>query len=100
MEASAKSNMKRLFLELGGKSPNIVFADAADLGEAAKVSTAGIFRNSGEVCVAASRLLVEQSILDEFTEAMVECALKLKIGDPLDLKARPRWPLDPEATMS
>jgi len=65
MEYSARSNMKRVFLELGGKSPNIVFADAPDLDEAAKVAAYGIFRNAGQVCVAGSRLLVERSIHGE-----------------------------------
>nr|MCH9852593.1 aldehyde dehydrogenase family protein [Alphaproteobacteria bacterium] len=65
MQAAAQSNLKRLFLELGGKSPNIIFADTKDLSQAAKISAAGIFRNSGEVCVAGSRLLVEASIAEE-----------------------------------
>ncbi|MBV0911144.1 aldehyde dehydrogenase [Anianabacter salinae] len=84
MEASARSNMKRVYLELGGKSPNIVFADAPDLDEAAKVSAAGIFRNSGQVCVAGSRLLVERSIHDAFVERLVAAAERMKMGDPLD----------------
>lgn len=83
LEASAQSNLKRLYLELGGKSPNIVFADAPDLQQAAKVSAAGIFRNSGQVCVAGSRLLVEASIHDEFVAMMVEQAKALRVGDPL-----------------
>ena len=85
MQAAANSNMKRLYLELGGKSPNIVFADTENLAEAAKVSAGGIFRNSGEVCVAASRLLVERSILQEFSQAMIAEANAFKIGDPLDI---------------
>ena len=84
MEASAKSNLKRVYLELGGKSPNIVFADAPDLAEAAKVSAAGIFRNSGQVCVAGSRLLVQREIHDKFVEMLVENAEALRVGDPLD----------------
>ncbi len=60
---SARSNLKRVHLELGGKSPNIVFADVPDLKQAAKVSANGIFRNSGQVCVAGSRLLVQSAIL-------------------------------------
>ncbi len=86
MEASAQSNLKRLYLELGGKSPNIIFADAENLDEVAKVSAGGVFRNSGEVCVAGSRLLVERSILEKFTEAMMKAAQSFKIGDPLDMK--------------
>jgi gamma-glutamyl-gamma-aminobutyraldehyde dehydrogenase len=58
LEYSAQSNLKRVYLELGGKSPTIVFDDAKDLAQAAKVSANGIFRNSGQVCVACSRLLV------------------------------------------
>ena len=85
LEASAASNLKRCYLELGGKSPNIVFADAPDLAKAAKVSAMGIFRNSGQVCVAGSRLLVEASIHDEFVEALQAEAEALRVGDPLDL---------------
>ncbi|NIZ62035.1 aldehyde dehydrogenase [Sedimentitalea sp. CY04] len=85
LEASAASNLKRCYLELGGKSPNIVFADAPDLAKAAKVSAMGIFRNSGQVCVAGSRLLVEASIHDEFVEALKAEAEALRVGDPLDL---------------
>ncbi len=66
LKASAESNLKRVYLELGGKSPNIVFDDAPDLAQAAKVSAMGIFRNSGQVCVAGSRLLVQRSVHDEF----------------------------------
>jgi len=85
MQASAASNMKRCYLELGGKSANVVFADAKNLAEAAAVSVAGIFRNSGQVCVAGSRLLVEHSIHDAFVSEMVKAATALKVGDPLDL---------------
>ncbi|PCJ10220.1 MAG: aldehyde dehydrogenase [Rhodobacteraceae bacterium] len=87
LEASAASNLKRCYLELGGKSPNIVFADAPDLAKAAKVSAMGIFRNSGQVCVAGSRLLVEASIHDEFVEALKAEAEALRVGDPLDLNS-------------
>lgn len=84
LEASARSNLKRVYLELGGKSPNVVFADAPDLEEAAKVSAAGIFRNSGQVCVAGSRLLVERSIHDAFVERLKAHAEAMVVGDPLD----------------
>jgi len=87
LEYSAQSNLKRVYLELGGKSPNIVFSDAPDLEKAAKAAAAGIFRNSGQVCVAGSRLLVEQSIADEFTAAVNKEAAALTVGDPLDLKS-------------
>ncbi len=59
LQYSAQSNLKRCYLELGGKSPNIVFADAPDLAAAAKAAATAIFRNAGQVCVAGSRLLVE-----------------------------------------
>ncbi|MEM6635775.1 MAG: aldehyde dehydrogenase [Pseudomonadota bacterium] len=85
MKYSARSNMKRVYLELGGKSPNIVFADAPDLDEAAKVAAAGIFRNSGQVCVAGSRLLVEAAIHDDFVDAVARASAALKVGDPLRL---------------
>lgn len=85
LEYSARSNLKRVYLELGGKSPNVVFADAPDLDQAARVSAFGIFRNSGQVCVAGSRLLVEESIHDEFVEKVSAIAAKMKVGDPLDL---------------
>lgn len=88
LEASARSNLKRVYLELGGKSPNIVFADAPDLAQAAKVSASGIFRNSGQVCVAGSRLLVERSIHDAFVDMLTEHANSLRVGDPLDLRTQ------------
>ena len=84
LEASARSNFKRVYLELGGKSPNVVFADAPNLDEAAKVSAHGIFRNSGQVCVAGSRLLIESSIHDAFVEKLKAHAEAMKVGDPLD----------------
>ncbi|NEI69101.1 aldehyde dehydrogenase family protein [Rhizobium lusitanum] len=85
LEYSARSNLKRVYLELGGKSPNIVFADAPDLDQAAKVSAYGIFRNSGQVCVAGSRLLVEKSIHAAFSEKVARIAESMKVGDPLQL---------------
>jgi len=88
LHASADSNMKRCYLELGGKSANVVFADTKDIAEAAQVSAAGIFRNSGQVCVAGSRLLVERSIHDEFVAELSKFAAMLKVGDPLDLKTQ------------
>lgn len=86
LEYSARSNLKRTFLELGGKSPNIVFADAQDFDAAVKGSINGMFRNSGQVCVAGSRLLVQRSISESFTEALIAAAEKLIVGDPLNLK--------------
>ncbi len=88
LEYSARSNLKRCYLELGGKSPNIVFADAPDLDQAAKTSAFGIFRNSGQVCVAGSRLLVEKSIHEEFVEKVVAIASSMQVGDPLDLSTQ------------
>ena len=85
LEYSARSNLKRVYLELGGKSPNVVFADAPDLARAATVSANGIFRNSGQVCVAGSRLLVERSIHDEMVERIAGVAAAMTVGDPLRL---------------
>lgn len=85
LQYSAQSNMKRCYLELGGKSPNIVFNDAKDLSEAAKVSAGGIFRNSGQVCVAGSRLLVQEDVHDDFVAELVKHAEAFRVGDPLDL---------------
>lgn len=85
LEYSAQSNLKRVYLELGGKSPNIVFADAPDLEEAAKTAVNAMFRNSGQVCVAGSRLLVERSIHADFVARVCEMAEAMKLGDPLDL---------------
>lgn len=88
LEYSARSNLKRCYLELGGKSPNVVFADAPDLGDAAKVSAAGIFRNSGQVCVAGSRLLVQEDIAEEFVAELTRHAEAFRVGDPLDLNSQ------------
>ncbi len=85
LEYSARSNLKKIYLELGGKSPNVVFADAPDLAQAAKISAMGIFRNSGQVCVAGSRLLVQENIHDDFIAALARHAGALNVGDPLDL---------------
>jgi aldehyde dehydrogenase (NAD+) len=86
MRGSADT-LKRITLELGGKSPNIVFADA-DLDAALKGATNGIFYGKGEVCAAGSRLLVERSIRDEFVEKVAARARKMTPGDPLDPKTR------------
>ncbi len=83
MEYAARSNMKRVYLELGGKSPNIVFADAPNLDEAAKVAAGAMFRNAGQVCVAGSRLLIEASIHDDFVAAVVKASEDMRVGDPL-----------------
>ena len=83
----AADTLKTITLELGGKSPNIVFADA-DLDAAARGATTGIFYGKGEVCAAGSRLLVERSIKDEFLARVVERAKKMRPGDPMDPKTR------------
>ena len=85
LEYSARSNMKRVYLELGGKSANIVFADAPDLEQAAMGAAMAIFRNSGQICISGSRLLVEASIHDEFVAMVVKHAQALQVGDPLSL---------------
>jgi len=81
---SAESNMKAVWLETGGKSPNIIFDDCADLELAADKAAFGIFFNQGEVCSASSRLLVQNSIKEKFVGLMVERAKDVKIGNPLD----------------
>jgi betaine-aldehyde dehydrogenase len=76
-------NVKKIGLELGGKSPNIVFADA-DFEAAIDGALSGIFAGAGEVCSAGSRLLVERSIHDRFVGELVSRAMAIKVGDPLD----------------
>ncbi len=84
---SSADTLKKLTLELGGKSPNIVFADA-DLDAALRGATTGIFYGKGEVCAAGSRLLVESAVYDEFVSRLAERAKKVLPGDPLDPKTR------------
>lgn len=81
---AADSNLKRVWLELGGKSPNIVLPDAPDLEKAAATAAWGVFFNQGEMCTAPSRLLVHSSIAERVTEAVVRRARELRVGDPLD----------------
>jgi len=83
MEAAGRSNLKRVSLELGGKSPNIVFADA-DMDQAIEGCHFGLFFNQGQVCCAGSRLFVEDSVYDEFVEKSVARAERRTLGDPLD----------------
>ena len=85
LEYSARSNLKRVFLELGGKSPHIIFDDCPDLEAAAQAAAFGIFRNSGQVCVAGSRLLVQAGIHDSLVARVAEIAAGMRVGDPLDL---------------
>jgi len=84
---NAADSMKRITLELGGKSPNIVFADA-DIDGAVKGAITGIFYGKGEVCNAGSRLFVENKVQDEFIEKLVARAKKMQPADPLDPKTR------------
>lgn len=84
---NSADTLKRVTLELGGKSPNIVFADSA-LDSAVKGAINGIFYGKGEVCCAGSRLFVEKKVEDEFLTKLVEFSKKLKLGDPLDPKTR------------
>ncbi len=89
MQCAGRSNLKRAYMECGGKSPNIVFADAPNLEAAAKAAAGGIFYNQGEVCTAASRLLVERSIKEEFIAMVVAEGRKMQ----------PRHPFEPGAPM-
>lgn len=84
MEYSGQSNLKRVSLELGGKSPQIVFADCPDLNAAAFHAAWGIFFNQGEVCTAASRLLVHETIADAFLDKLLMIAKRIVPGDPLE----------------
>ncbi|MET1079376.1 MAG: aldehyde dehydrogenase [Pseudomonas sp.] len=81
---AGESNMKRVWLEAGGKSPNIVFADAPDLQAAAESAAGAIAFNQGEVCTAGSRLLVERSIKERFVPLVIEALKSWKPGNPLD----------------
>jgi aminomuconate-semialdehyde/2-hydroxymuconate-6-semialdehyde dehydrogenase len=81
--AAAAPMFKKLSLELGGKNPNVIFADA-DLDEAIATSIRSSFWNQGEICLCGSRLFVERSIHDEFVDRFVAATRKLKVGDPLD----------------
>ncbi len=83
----AAETVKRLTLELGGKSPNVIFADA-DLKAAVRGAQTGIFYGKGEVCAAGSRLLVERSVHDQVVDELVQRARKLTIGDPFDKTTR------------
>jgi acyl-CoA reductase-like NAD-dependent aldehyde dehydrogenase len=83
IQREAAGTLKRVSLELGGKAPNIVFADA-DMEAAVEGAIGGIFFNQGEVCCAGSRLFVERPIHDEFVGRLAEHAAKIPVGDPLD----------------
>lgn len=83
MRYAGESNMKQVWLETGGKSPNLIFSDA-DLDAAADMAAFGIFFNQGEVCSANSRMLVHESIADDMIARMADRAAKVQPGDPLD----------------
>jgi aldehyde dehydrogenase (NAD+) len=83
MQAAARTNLKRVTLELGGKSPNIVFADS-DLDAAAEGAHFALFFNQGQCCCAGSRLFVESHVHDEFVEKVLRKVKKTKVGDPFD----------------
>jgi gamma-glutamyl-gamma-aminobutyraldehyde dehydrogenase len=86
MKYAADSNLKRVSLELGGKSPHIIFADCPDLDAAAAHAAFGIFYNQGEVCTAGSRLLVDAAIEDKFLDKLIKAAKDFVPGDPLEPK--------------
>jgi betaine-aldehyde dehydrogenase len=80
---AAVGNLKKISLELGGKSPNIVFADA-DFDTAVDYALFGIYANAGQVCSAGSRLLLQESVHDRFVDRLVERAKKIRVGDGFD----------------
>ncbi len=88
MQYAGQSNLKRVWLECGGKSPNIVMADAPDLDQAAEAAAAAICFNQGEMCTAGSRLLVHESIKDVFIERVAHFAQVYQPGDPLSYATR------------
>ncbi|EMX9855859.1 aldehyde dehydrogenase PuuC [Klebsiella michiganensis] len=84
LKDAGDSNMKRVWLEAGGKSANIVFADCPDLQKAVNATAGGIFYNQGQVCIAGTRLLLEESIADRFLDLLKEQAKGWQPGNPLD----------------
>ncbi|CAD5324031.1 Aldehyde dehydrogenase family 2 member C4 [Arabidopsis thaliana] len=87
MQAAAASNLKKVSLELGGKSPLLIFNDA-DIDKAADLALLGCFYNKGEICVASSRVFVQEGIYDKVVEKLVEKAKDWTVGDPFDSTAR------------
>jgi aldehyde dehydrogenase (NAD+) len=85
MQAAGRTNLKRVTLELGGKSPNIVFADS-DLDQAVEGSHFALFFNQGQCCCAGSRLFVEKKVHEEFVDRILKKVKKTKVGDPFDPK--------------
>ena len=88
LEYAGRSNMKRVWLECGGKAPNVVLGDVADLDRAANAAAFGIFFNQGEMCSAASRLVVHESVREPLLAKIVEIGKSMTPGDPLDPKTR------------
>src|SRR5690606_7146794 len=88
MTDAAQSNMKRVSLECGGKSPNIVMGDWQDVKRAARAAAYAIFFNQGEMCSAGSRLLVHESLKDAMLEEIAVVAREMAPGDPLDPATR------------
>ena len=88
MQLAAQSNLKKVGLECGGKSPNIVLADAPDLDKAATAAAFAIFFNQGEMCSAGSRLLVQDSVKDQLLEKIAQVGRDMQPGDPLDPATR------------
>lgn len=88
MKDAADTNLKRVWMELGGKTPNIVFADCPDMDAAARSAAFAIFYNQGEMCTAGSRLLVEESIQEDFLERVMKAGESMFPGDPLDPATR------------
>lgn len=84
---NAAGTLKKVTLELGGKSPNVVFADS-NLELAARVALSGIFFNQGQMCTAGSRILIEEGVRDQFMDVLAARAAKMVVGDPLDPKTR------------
>jgi betaine-aldehyde dehydrogenase len=85
--AGAAATVKRVTLELGGKSPNLVFADA-DLEAAAAAAPMAVFGNAGQDCCARSRILVQRSVLDRFMDALEDAVESIRVGDPLDERSQ------------
>jgi gamma-glutamyl-gamma-aminobutyraldehyde dehydrogenase len=96
MEYAAQSNLKRVWLELGGKSPNIILPDAPDLQTAINTAAWGIFFNSGQMCTAPSRLIVHRDVADEVIAGVLELAKNYQPGDPFD----PQTAMGPLASLS
>jgi 4-guanidinobutyraldehyde dehydrogenase/NAD-dependent aldehyde dehydrogenase len=88
LEYAGQSNMKRVWLECGGKSPNIILADCPDLDRAAEAAAGAIFFNQGEMCSAGSRLIIEERVRDQVLEKVVAAGRRMPPGDPLDPATR------------